>query len=101
MRGFIAIVFALALCDSARAQPPDVIYYNGKIVTMWDAHPIVEAVSIRGDRFIAVGASAELLKSAGPLTKKVDLAGKSVVPGIVETHVHPIEAALSEIDGPV
>ena len=92
----------LALCASAFAQQePDVIYYNGKIVTMWDAHPSVQAVSIKGDRFVAVGANADVLKGAGPHTKKIDLAGKSVVPGIVETHVHPIEAALSEIDGPV
>lgn len=102
MRGFIAILFVLVLCDSAIAQqPPDVIYYNGKIVTMWAAHPLVQAVSISGDRFVAVGTNAEVLKGAGPHTRKIDLAGKSVVPGIVETHVHPIEAALSEIDGPV
>ncbi len=102
MHGFIAILFVLVLCDAAIAQqPPDVIYYNGKIVTMWAVHPIVQAVSISGDRFVAVGTNAEVLKGAGPHTRKIDLAGKSVVPGIVETHVHPIEAALSEIDGPV
>ncbi|MGI8741419.1 MAG: amidohydrolase [Bryobacteraceae bacterium] len=96
------LIYSLVLCASALAQqPPEVIYYNGKIITMWDAHPIVQAVSIRGDRFIAVGTTAEVIKTAGPNTKKIDLAGKSVVPGIIETHAHPIEAALSEIDGPL
>jgi len=54
-----------------------------------------------GDRFAAVGSNAEVLKMAGPATQKIDLGGKCIVPGIIETHVHPIGAALSEIDGPV
>jgi predicted amidohydrolase YtcJ len=83
------------------AQDPDAIYYNGAIITMSTAQPGAQAVAIRGDRFTAVGSSAEVLKTAGPRTQKIDLAGKCVVPGIIESHVHPIGAALSEIDGPV
>src|SRR4029077_17069746 len=52
-------------------------------------------------RFLAVGSTAEVVKTAGPSTKKIDLAGRCVVPGIIESHVHPISAALSEIDGPL
>lgn len=96
--------FALFLSVTAGVlaqSAPDAIYYNGSIVTMWPDHPTVEALAIRGDRFTAVGSNADVLKTAGPATRKIDLAGKCVVPGIVETHVHPIGAALSEIDGPV
>lgn len=102
-RSLVAALFCGSLlCHSAAAQTrSDVIYYHGKIITMWDAHPIVQAVAIRGDRLVAVGSDAEVLNTAGPDTKKIDLAGKSVVPGIIETHAHPIEAALSEIDGPL
>jgi predicted amidohydrolase YtcJ len=91
----------LLLSFASFAQPPDVIYYNGSIITMSPAHPSAQAVAIRGDRFAAVGSSAEVLKSAGPRTRKVDLAGKCVLPGIIESHVHPISAALAEIDGPL
>jgi predicted amidohydrolase YtcJ len=94
----LLLLWALA----APAQtPPDVIYYNASIIPMSSAHPLVQAVGIRGDRFTAIGSNAEVLASAGPRTQKIDLGGKCVVPGIIETHVHPIGAALSEIDGPV
>jgi predicted amidohydrolase YtcJ len=93
----LTALFAVA----ASAQAPDAIYYNAAIITMSDAQPNAQAVAIRGDRFVAVGSNADVLKTAGPRTQKIDLAGKCVVPGIIETHVHPIGAAMSEIDGPV
>src|SRR5690348_2231304 len=102
--GFLAGWIALWLLSSGNAaaqQTPDTIYYNGNIVTVWADHPSVEAVAITGDRFSAVGSDAEVLKTAGPQTRKIDLRGKCVVPGIIESHVHPITAALSEIDGPI
>ena len=80
---------------------PDVIYYNASIITMAAGQPAAQALAIRGDRFITVGTNAVVLKTAGPQTRKIDLGGKSVVPGIIESHVHPISAAVSEIDGPV
>jgi predicted amidohydrolase YtcJ len=80
---------------------PDVIYYNASILTMSANQPAAQALAIRGDRFAAIGSDAAVLKTAGPRTRKIDLAGRCVVPGIVESHVHPIMAALAEIDGPV
>ena len=92
----------LSLATSiALAQNADRIYYNGKIVTVSTKAPIAEAVAIHGDRFLAVGSNEEVLKFAGPATEKVDLKGRTVLPGIVESHTHPIMAALSEREGPV
>jgi len=68
---------------------------------MVDRYPNVQAVAIRGDRFVAVGTDADVLKTAGPGTQKIDLHGRCVIPGLIEGHVHPIEAALSELDGPI
>lgn len=82
-------------------QPADIIYYNGSIVTMADRQPTAQAVAIRGNRFLAVGSTADVLKTAGPATQKIDLQGKGVLPGLIDSHVHPIMAALSEKDGPV
>lgn len=93
------LLFLLAV--SASAQTADTIYYNARIVTMWREKPSAEAVAIRGNRFLAVGSSAEILKLAGPNTRKHDLMGKSVLPGLIDSHVHPIGAALSEQHGPV
>jgi hypothetical protein len=68
---------------------------------MWDRHPNAQAIAIRGDRFVAVGTDADVLKTAGPGTQKIDLHGRCVIPGLIAGHVHPIMAALSEIDGPI
>ncbi|MFN7933402.1 MAG: amidohydrolase [Bryobacteraceae bacterium] len=92
-------IFLLSL--AASAQTADTIYYNAKIVTMSSAKPTAEAVAIRGNRFLAVGSNAEILKLAAATTQKHDLQGKSVLPGLIDSHVHPIMAALSEQDGPV
>ncbi|MEN6536236.1 MAG: amidohydrolase [Bryobacteraceae bacterium] len=89
------------LCAAAFAagNPPDVVYYNGKIITVSAAAPVVEAVSIRGNHFVQVGSSKDVLSTAGPSTKKIDLKGRCVLPGMFENHAHPVMAALAEIDG--
>src|SRR5213075_2525083 len=75
---FILIVLGGTL---AAAQTADTIYYNGRVVTMWKDHPIVEAFAIRGSRFLKVGSNDEVMQAAGPATKKVDLHGHGVTPG--------------------
>jgi len=101
LRALRLVLAGAASVVIAGAQAPDVIYYNANVITMAPGHPTAAALAIRGDRFTAVGANDEVLKTAGPGTRKIDLAGKCIVPGIVESHVHPIGAALSEIDGPI
>lgn len=93
------LVTACAFFLAARAnpqKPPDTIYYNGVIITMCAAHPAVEAVAIQGDRFADIGSDKDLLRTAGPATEKVDLHGRCVLPGLIDSHCHPIEAALGE-----
>jgi predicted amidohydrolase YtcJ len=97
----IRVALLALVSATAFAQAPDVIYYHASILTMAPGQATAEALAIRGDRFTAVGSNARVLKTAGPATKKIDLGGKCIVPGIIESHVHPIGAALSEIDGPV
>ncbi len=92
----------LVLAGMALAQETaDTVYHNGRIVTMWEARPQAEALAIRGNRFLAVGTNAQVLARAGPATRRVDLRGRTVVPGLIDSHTHPIGAALSEKDGPV
>src|SRR5205085_9893859 len=64
-------------------------------------HPVVEAVAIHGNRFLAVGSTAEARKAAGPAAAQIDLRGRTVLPGLEDSHTHPIGAALSEQEGPV
>ncbi|MDQ3009506.1 MAG: amidohydrolase [Acidobacteriota bacterium] len=82
-------------------QTADTIYYNGRIVTMWDARPTAEAVAISGNRFLAVGSNKEVLRTASARTKKINLHGRTVLPGLIDSHTHPITAALSEREEPL
>ncbi len=100
--GVIVLAAASLTAQTPAAQPaPDTIYYNGNIVTMWADHPVVEATAIRGDRFLAVGSTADVRKLATSATREINMDGRTVLPGLQDSHTHPISAALSEKDGPV
>jgi len=96
-----AVLWLAALVPLAAQQPADTIYFNGQIITMWPARPAVQAVAIRGDRFVEVGSNEEVLRTAGPSTLKIDLRGRTVAPGLIDSHTHPIGAAMSEREGTV
>lgn len=66
----------------------DSIYVNGKIVTVDAADSIAQALAVKGDTILAVGSAAEVREWAGSGTEVVDLGGKTVVPGINDSHTH-------------
>lgn len=67
---------------------PDTILHNGKIITI-DAHDAIhQAIALRGQRILAVGSDADLLPLAGPGTVRLNLNGRTVIPGIVDIHAH-------------
>jgi len=73
----------------------DTVLVNAKVVTV-DAHSTVaQALAIRGDKIAAVGGSAAMRKLAGPSTRVIDLGGRTVIPGLIDSHLHAIRAALS------
>ena len=70
-------------------QPPaDLVLTNGKIVTVDDAMPEAQALAVRGDRIVALGASADIRRYVGPATEVVDLQGQLAIPGFIEGHGH-------------
>jgi predicted amidohydrolase YtcJ len=71
----------------------DTIVVGGKIVTLDDPSTIQEALAIRDGKFLAVGASADMRRLAGPSTRVIDAGGRTVLPGLIDTHVHLIQAA--------
>jgi len=98
-RRFLPII---ALClVPAWAQNADLIVYNGKIVTVDPQFRVVDALAVRGDRIVAVGSRNEIARLAGPGTRRVDLKGRTVLPGLMDSHVHASEAAMYEFDHPV
>ncbi len=91
----------LCLSHVALAQSPDLILHSGKIVTVDDKFSIADAIAIRDERITAVGKNSEILALKGEGTKIVDLAGKMVLPGLMDSHVHPTGAAMHEFDHPI
>lgn len=85
-------VFALAAAAPLCAQP-DLVLVNGKIITVDDRFSIAQAVAIRGDRIVAVGATQEISQMAGPNTRRIDLRGRAAIPGLIDNHMHLTRAA--------
>ena len=94
-RALLLLSIALSVAD---AQQPNLILHNGKIVTVNESFDIAEAIAVKGDRIMAVGADAEVLELAGPDTTKVDLEGATVLPGLMDSHSHAPGAAMYEFD---
>jgi predicted amidohydrolase YtcJ len=91
-----AIAIALALIvapHAARAQTADTVLVNGKVVTVDDRFSIAQALAIRGNRIVKVGTSAEIEALKGPSTRTIDLAGRTVIPGLIDNHAHWVRAA--------
>lgn len=104
MRDTILILTMLVVgmaAKGANAQPPDLIVHHGKIVTVDEKFTITEAIAVRGDRIVAVGNNETILKLAGPETKRIDLQGRTVIPGLCDSHVHATGASLYEYDHPI
>jgi hypothetical protein len=95
----LILLLGSAVAFSGHAQP-DLILYGGRIVTVDDAFSIHEAMSVREGRIVAVGSSQSLLGTRGEATRVVDLRGATVLPGLMDSHVHP-GAALTELDHPI
>src|SRR5262249_28295139 len=81
-----------------RGQDADLVLHHGKIVTADGSFSIAEAIAVKADRILKVGSDAEILKLRGPRTRVVDLGAKAVLPGIMDSHVPPGEACLTEFD---
>ena len=87
----LAIVCAAAV-TRAQQSAPDFILTNGKIITVDEKFTIAQAVAIKGERMIAVGTTQQIGQMAGPATRRIDLRGRAVVPGLIDNHMHLLRA---------
>ncbi|MFO0901504.1 MAG: amidohydrolase family protein [Pirellulales bacterium] len=87
--------------DAARTSTPDLILHNGRIAAVDRPFSISQALALRGDRIERVGRNDEILALRGPDTRVLDLQGKLVIPGLIDSHVHAADAAMHEFDHPV
>jgi predicted amidohydrolase YtcJ len=96
--GSILALVAWLSSTGAEAQEQakaDVVLRNGKIYTADKVRSIRQAIAFKGNTIVAVGTDAGVAPLIGAATKVVDLAGKLVLPGLIDTHIHPIIGALN------
>lgn len=90
-----ALAASLLLPVAAKAQPADLVLTNAKIATLDAGGATAQALAVRDGRIVAVGNAAQMRALSGPATRKVDAGGRTVIPGLIDSHMHAVRAALS------
>jgi predicted amidohydrolase YtcJ len=98
MLGVAAFLYDGSFQDWSARETADAVYFNGKVITVGTSRPVAQALAIKGTRLLAIGSDKDVLAFANNATRRVDLQGRTVVPGLIESHGHPVGAALSEQD---
>jgi predicted amidohydrolase YtcJ len=94
---FLAVLLSSLVRAGEAPRPtlaPDLVLLNGKIWTVDKARPEVEALAARGGRIVALGKTADIKRLAGKKTRIIDLAGRRVLPGFYDSHVHLLGSGL-------
>lgn len=85
----IGTVAFAAGCAPQQAEPdPSYVFLNGKILTVDENFSVAQAIAVRGNRIAAVGSTQEIRALAGAETIEVDLEGRTVIPGLIDSHLH-------------
>ena len=94
-------VLLIGLQFFAHAAEADLILHHGKVVTVDERFSIHEAIAVEAGRIVQVGRDNEVLKRRGPRTEVLDLQGRVVLPGLMDSHAHPADACMTELDHPI
>ncbi len=90
-----------ALVPAGSAVEADFILHNGKVAAVDEKFAIHGAIAVRDGRIVEVGRGEDVLKHRGPRTEVVDLRGRLVLPGLMDSHAHPADACMTEFDHPI
>jgi len=92
-RILVLTVFLATVRDWPAQQPSELMLVNGAVYTVDEKNPWAEAVLVRGNEIVAVGTTATIEEAAGKGAQRIDLKGRLVLPGFIDTHVHLASAA--------
>ena len=91
----VTLLAALCLTACVATQPADTILTNGKIVTQDAADTVAQAIALQGGRVLAIGNTSDIARHAGRTTTTIDLGGRMVIPGLIDSHIHAIRAGFT------
>ncbi|HET9568332.1 MAG TPA: amidohydrolase [Vicinamibacterales bacterium] len=95
MRALCLLALVVGIAVPASAQAPDTILINGTIITLDSRSTVAMGLAVTDGRITATGSTDDVRKLAGPSTRVIDLRGRTVIPGLIDSHLHAIRAALS------
>ena len=94
---FFAAFIVLLASSALWAQGDERVFFHAKIFTAVPEHPYADAVAIRGGQIVAVGSTPEVTKSVSATAERIDLDGRSLFPGFIDSHSHSIDGGLGLI----
>ena len=93
---FHLTLLSLFLASACKPEA-DTIFYRGKVLTLNDQFHIVQAIAIKDGKILATGTDIEILDYSGKHTKVIDLNNRTLIPGLIDAHAHPVAASQSEL----
>ena len=78
-------------------QPADTVFTGGRVLTFDDASSLAQAIAIAGNRIVAVGDDKSVLALAGPRSRVIPVAGRTMIPGIIDAHAHMEREGLKQL----
>ncbi|HJU41565.1 MAG TPA: amidohydrolase [Vicinamibacterales bacterium] len=97
MKTLLLLLTLAGILYQPTVEPATLVLRNGKVVTVDDNRPVVEAIAVKGDRIAAVGSNADMRRYVGPATQVIDLRGQLAIPGLIESHGHFMNFGLSKM----
>src|ERR1700685_2175076 len=100
LRRLMPFICVLAWSGETLAQAPataQLVLFHGRILTVDAADSTVQALAIRDGKIIAIGSDRDILRLAGPATRRIDLKGRTATPGLIDSHAHIADAGVEEL----
>src|SRR6516164_4071636 len=95
MRSFVLVAALAAAPAAVYAQSADTIFVNGKVITLDSRSSVAQGIAIRDGKVLETGSNEDIRKRADAHTKVVDLGGRTVIPGLMDSHIHALRAGLT------
>ena len=85
---YLLVIACTLVTIPVLAADADLILHNGKVVTVDKKFTVHQAIAVQGGKVLKVGSNADVLKTKGAATEVIDLQGKTVLPGLIDSHTH-------------